>query len=149
MDGPTSSTAASTVSFTVESLSPRTMTLSFDTVTPPPRTRDSNVYVNVNPTVSSIRATVSTMLGSPPRFDRTSTPSTTGDSHSSSVGASFSSTVGPSIPQTLGEQPVIRTRSPFSSPTSLPQPTPFLGTFSMWSMPHIGRPPLQQQSIPI
>ncbi|CAF4331510.1 unnamed protein product [Adineta steineri] len=125
------------------------MTPSIGAVTPPPRTKDSNVLVGVNPTVSSIRAMVLTMLGTPPGFDRTSTPSTAGDSHSSNFGATFSSMVNPSVPQTIGAQPVIGTESLFSSPTSLPQPTPFPGTFSMWSMPHIGSSPLQQQPSPI
>ena len=85
MDGPISSTAASTMSFSVESLSiyiTRTMTSSTGAITPPPRTKDPNVYVGVNPTVSSIRAMVSNMLGTPLGFDGASTPSTTGSSHS-------------------------------------------------------------------
>ena len=131
MDGLTS-TMASIVSFTAESLSP---TQSSGMVTPQ-RTLDSNVSVNVNPTVSFVRAMVLTMLGTPLGFNRTSTPFTTGVSHSSNVGPSFSSmTIDPSIPQTLGEQPSIGFRSLFSSPTSLPQATPFPRTFSMWSTP--------------
>ncbi|CAF4203973.1 unnamed protein product [Adineta steineri] len=125
------------------------MNPSTSAVTPPPRTRDSNVFVGVNPIMSSIRAMVSTMLGTSLRFDRTSTPSTIGASHSSNVGATFTLTVDPSIPQSIGAQPVIGTGSLFSSQNSLPQPTPFPRTFSMWSMPHIGNSPLQQQSIPI
>lgn len=149
MDGPTSSTVASTVSFIAESLSPditRTMNPSTGAVTPPPRTRDLNVYVGVNPTMSSIRAMVSNMLGTPRSFDGASTPSTIGVFHSSNVGATFTSTVNPSVPQSMGAQLVIGIGSLFSSQTSLPQPTPFPGSFSMWSRPHIGNSPLQQQS---
>ena len=36
----------------------------------------------------------------------------------------------------------------FSSQSSLPQPTPFPGSFSMWSTPLIGSSPLNQQSNP-
>ena len=92
---------------------------------------------------------VSTMLGTPLGFDRTSIPSTIGASHSSNVGAIFSSTIDPFVPQKIGAQPVIGVGSLFSSPTSLPQPTPFPGNFSMWSTPHIGSSPLQQQTNPI
>ena len=117
-DGLTSSTAASTMSFTIESLSPditRTMTPSTGVVTPPPRTRDFNYSVGVNPIVSSIRAMVSTMLGTPPGFDGASTPSTIGASHSSNIGATFISTVNPSIPQSMGAQLIIGTGSLFLS----------------------------------
>jgi hypothetical protein len=100
MEGPTSTTT-SMVSFNAKSLSP---THTSGMVTPQ-RTRDSDISVNVNPTVSSVRDMVLTMLGTPLRFNRTSTLFTTGASHSSNVGPSFSSTiVDLSIPQTLGAQ---------------------------------------------
>ena len=90
---------------------------------------------------------VSTMLGTPLGFNRTSTPFTTGVSHSSNVGTSFSSTtVDPSIPQILGAQPGIGSGSLFSSPTFPPHATPFLGTFSMWSTPQVGSTPLQHNN---
>ena len=67
----------------------------------------------------------------------------------SKVWATFSSTVDPPIPQTIGAQLVIGVGSLFSSQTSLLQPTPFPRTFYMWSTPHIGSSPLQQQPSPI
>ena len=151
MDEPTSYTMDSTVSFTVEILSPditRTMTPSTGVVTPPSQTRDPNIFVGVNPTVSSIRAMVSTMLGTPPGFDGASTPYIVGASHSSNIRATFTLTINPSFPQSMGEQPVIGTGSLFSLQSSLPQPTLFLETFSMWNKAHIGNSPLQQQSSP-
>ena len=151
MDGPSSSTVISIVSFTANNLSPDTIgTLTPSTigVTPPPHTRNPNLSFGATPTVSFIRAMVSTMLGTPSSFDGASTSSTVGASHSSNVGATYTSTINPSIPHTMGEQSGIGTWSIFSSQSSLLQPIPFLGTFSMWSMPHIGSSPLNQQSNP-
>ena len=119
-------TVASMVYFTTESLSP---TQTYGMVTTQ-RTQDSDASVNVNPTISSARAMVSTMLGTPLRFNRTSTPFTIGVSHSSNVGSSYSLTiVDPSI-----------------ASTSVPHATPFPGTFSMWSTPQVGIAPLQQNN---
>ena len=143
MQGPTS-TIASSVSFTAESSSP-TQTSGMVT---PQRTRDPDVSVNVNPTVSSLRVMVSTMLGTPLGFNITSTPFTTGVSHSSNVGPSFTlTTVDPSIPQTLGAQPGIGSRSLLSLSTLLLHATPFPGTLSMCSSPQIGSAPLQQNNL--
>lgn len=138
MEGPTSTTT-SMVSFTTESLSP---TQTFGMVTPL-RTKDFDVFFNVNPIVSSVRDMVLTMLGTPLGFNRISTSFTIGVSHSSNVGPSFSlMIVDPSIPQTLGVQPGIGSISLFSSLTSIPQATPFPRTLSMWSTPHVGSAPL-------
>ena len=111
------------------------------------RTRDSDVSTNVNPTVSSIRAMVSTMLGTPLGSNRTSSPFTLGASHLPNVGPLFaSSTVNPSIPQISRAQPGIGSGSFFSSTTPLPQATPFRGTVSMWSLPQVNNPLLQQNN---
>ena len=105
--------------------------------------------VSTPPTVSSIRAMVSTMLGTPLGSVRTSSPLTIGASHQPSAGSLLSSsTVDPSIPQLSGAQPGFVSRSTFSSTTSLPPATPFPRTFSMWSSPQIGST-LSQQTHPV
>ena len=123
MDRPTSSTMASTMSFIVESLSldiTRTINPSTAVVTPPPHTRDYNRSVGATPIVSSIRAMVSTMLGTPSSFDGASTSSIVGASHSSNVRATYTSMVNPSTPHTMWAQPVIGTWYLFSLQSSLP-----------------------------
>ena len=116
----------------------------------PSQTRDSDVSTNVNPTVSSIRAMVSTMLGTPLGSTRAPSPFTLGASHPPNVRPLFaSSMVNPSIPQISGAQPGISSGSLFSSTTPLPQATPFPRTVSMWSLPQVGSALSQQNnSIP-
>ena len=129
MEG-SSSTTSSPATFSTESASPAHTT---DMVTP---AHIQGSDVSSTPTVSSIRAMVSTMLGTPLGSARTTSLFTLGASHQSSTGSLFaSSTVDPSIPQFPGAQQGISSGSPFSSTTSLPPATPFPGTFSMWSSP--------------
>ena len=151
MDRPTSSIVDSIVSFTTESLSldiTGNLTPSTVGVTPPPHTKYYNIFVGATPTMSSIKAMVSTMLETPSRFDGESIASNVGSSHSSNIRATYASMVNPSIPHTIRAQPVIGTWSLFSSQSSLPQPALFSRTFYMWSMPHIGNSPLNIQSSP-
>jgi hypothetical protein len=127
------STAASSTSFSAKSASPAHTS---DMVTP---SHVQGSDVSPPPTISSIRAMVSTMLGTPLGSIRTLSPVTLGVSHQSSVGSLLASlTIDPSIPQLSGAQPGFVSGSTFSSTTSLPPATPFPGTFSMWSSPQIG-----------
>jgi hypothetical protein len=149
MNGSTSSTVASIVSFTAESISPNTvgtMISSIVGVTPPPSTRNPNLYVGATPTVLIIEAMFFTMLGTPSSTDGVSTSSTIGASHSSTIRATFAPTINPFVPYSMGAQLFIGSGSLFSSPSSLPPSTPFSITFSMWSTPNIGNLSLNPQS---
>ena len=140
MEEPTS-TAASSVSFTIESTSPTHTSY----MVTPSCTRDFDVSINVNPTVTSIRPIVSTMLGTPLGSTRDSSPFSLGTSHPPNVEPLFASSMAnPSIPQISGAQPGIGSGSLFSSTTLLPQATPFLGTVSRWSSPQEGSSLSQQ-----
>lgn len=142
MEGP-SSTAASSVSFTAETTSPAHTS---DMVTSS-RTQDSDVSTNVNLAILSIRAMVSTMLGTPLGPTRILSPFTLGASHQPSVGPLFaSSMVNPSIPHISGAQSSIGSGPLFSLTTLLLQAIPFPGNVSMWSSPHVGNTLSQQTS---